>query len=230
MIDPAAGLAHQWNNVPSAGLDERRLRGARARDRLAPPRRASSRSSSRRSRRTRASSAAPTSRSPRARPRSSSRFATSASSAGARKLADADGRAVLARSSVERLLRPRGRRRHRGSRGRDLGGAQGPGSRRSTSKKLGAEGIGDRRRDLATRTCSTSRTARPRAAQARPALPTPRPREDPRRARRRFGSDDVSTWREPRRLYPVGAQGAGATPELEFFDRGTWNQSIAMGE
>ena len=44
-----------------------------------------------------------------------------------------------------------------------------------------------------------------------------------------FGSDDVSTWREPRRLYPVGAQGAGATPELEFFDRGTWNQSIAMG-
>ena len=44
-----------------------------------------------------------------------------------------------------------------------------------------------------------------------------------------FGSGDVSTWREPRRLYPVSAQGAGATPELEFFDRGTWNQSIAMG-
>ena len=45
-----------------------------------------------------------------------------------------------------------------------------------------------------------------------------------------FGSGDVSTWREPRRLYPVGAQGAGATPELEFFDRGTWNESIAMGD
>ena len=44
-----------------------------------------------------------------------------------------------------------------------------------------------------------------------------------------FGSGDISTWREPRRLYPVSAQGAGATPELEFFDRGTWNQSIAMG-
>ena len=44
-----------------------------------------------------------------------------------------------------------------------------------------------------------------------------------------FSSDDPSTWREPRRLYPVSAQGAGATPELEFFDRGTWNQSIAMG-
>ena len=44
-----------------------------------------------------------------------------------------------------------------------------------------------------------------------------------------FATDDVSAWREPRRLYPVGAQGAGATPELEFFDRGTWNQSIAMG-
>jgi len=45
----------------------------------------------------------------------------------------------------------------------------------------------------------------------------------------RFGSGDVGTWREERRLYPVGAQGAGDTPELEFFDRGTWNQSIAMG-
>ncbi|MEJ7876737.1 MAG: hypothetical protein WKF62_08755, partial [Solirubrobacterales bacterium] len=46
----------------------------------------------------------------------------------------------------------------------------------------------------------------------------------------KFDSKDVSTWREERRLYPVGAQGAGATPELEFFDRGTWNQSIAMGK
>jgi penicillin amidase len=45
----------------------------------------------------------------------------------------------------------------------------------------------------------------------------------------RFGSSDVASWREDRRLYPVGAQGAGATPELEFFDRGTWNESIAMG-
>ena len=45
-----------------------------------------------------------------------------------------------------------------------------------------------------------------------------------------FGSSDVSSWREPRRMYPVSAQGAGATPELEFFDRGTWNQSIAMGD
>jgi penicillin G amidase len=46
----------------------------------------------------------------------------------------------------------------------------------------------------------------------------------------RFDSADVSTWREPRRMYPVSAQGAGETPELEFFDRGTWNQSIAMGD
>ena len=44
-----------------------------------------------------------------------------------------------------------------------------------------------------------------------------------------FGSSEESSWREERRLYPVGAQGAGATPELEFFDRGTWNQSVAMG-
>ncbi|MDQ3759024.1 MAG: penicillin acylase family protein, partial [Actinomycetota bacterium] len=46
----------------------------------------------------------------------------------------------------------------------------------------------------------------------------------------KFGSDDPASWREERRLYPVGAQGAGATPELEFFDRGTWNQSTAMGK
>ena len=46
----------------------------------------------------------------------------------------------------------------------------------------------------------------------------------------RFSSNDPSEWREERRLYPVSAQGAGATPELEFFDRGTWNQSIAMGK
>lgn len=46
---------------------------------------------------------------------------------------------------------------------------------------------------------------------------------------RRFDSDDPSAWREERRLFPVSAQGAGATPELEFFDRGTWNQSIATG-
>jgi penicillin amidase len=45
----------------------------------------------------------------------------------------------------------------------------------------------------------------------------------------RFGSGDVDDFREPRRMYPVGAQGAGATPELPFFDRGTWEQSIAMG-
>jgi penicillin G amidase len=50
-----------------------------------------------------------------------------------------------------------------------------------------------------------------------------------KRLSKRFGSQDVATWREPRRLYPVSAQGAGDTPELEFFDRGTWNQSIATG-
>lgn len=45
----------------------------------------------------------------------------------------------------------------------------------------------------------------------------------------RFGTQDVTEFREERRLYPVGAQGAGATPELPFFDRGTWEQSISMG-
>ncbi len=45
----------------------------------------------------------------------------------------------------------------------------------------------------------------------------------------RFKSDDVSKWREPRRLYNVSAQGAAATPKnFPFFDRGTWEQLIEL--
>ena len=50
-----------------------------------------------------------------------------------------------------------------------------------------------------------------------------------KRLTERFSSPDPSAWREPRRLYDVSAQGAAAAPELPFFDRGTWSQSIAMG-
>ncbi|MGI8632759.1 MAG: penicillin acylase family protein [Solirubrobacterales bacterium] len=46
---------------------------------------------------------------------------------------------------------------------------------------------------------------------------------------RRYGTSDIRRWRERRRLYPVAAQGAGAVPKLPFFDRGTWEQSVAMG-
>lgn len=46
---------------------------------------------------------------------------------------------------------------------------------------------------------------------------------------RRFGSGDPAAWREPRRLYEVTAQGAGAFPDLPFFDRGTWEQSVGLG-
>ena len=45
----------------------------------------------------------------------------------------------------------------------------------------------------------------------------------------RFGSPDPSTWREPRRMYEVGAMGAGSSPDLPFFDRGTWEQAVALG-
>ena len=45
----------------------------------------------------------------------------------------------------------------------------------------------------------------------------------------RFGSSAPGEWREPRRMYDVGAQGAGAPPELPFYDRGTWEQSVALG-
>ena len=46
---------------------------------------------------------------------------------------------------------------------------------------------------------------------------------------KRFGSADPVAWREPRRMYDVSAQGAASTPELPFFDRGTWQQSVGLG-
>jgi penicillin amidase len=46
---------------------------------------------------------------------------------------------------------------------------------------------------------------------------------------RRFGTNDISAWRDPRRMYEVMAMGAATPPELPFFDRGTWLQSVALG-
>ena len=45
----------------------------------------------------------------------------------------------------------------------------------------------------------------------------------------RFGTSDPAAWREPRRMYEVTAQGAASAPDLPFFDRGTWNQSVELG-
>ncbi|UJA21161.1 hypothetical protein HJD18_13685 [Thermoleophilia bacterium SCSIO 60948] len=47
--------------------------------------------------------------------------------------------------------------------------------------------------------------------------------------RRRFGTASVGGWREPRRRYEVSAQGAAQAPDLPFFDRGTWEQSVEIG-
>ena len=46
---------------------------------------------------------------------------------------------------------------------------------------------------------------------------------------KKFGSADIARWREPRRRYPVTAQGAAATPEILFFDRGTWEHFVEVG-
>jgi acyl-homoserine lactone acylase PvdQ len=46
---------------------------------------------------------------------------------------------------------------------------------------------------------------------------------------KRFGTGTIAAWREPRRMYEVSAQGAAAIPELPFFDRGTWQESVAVG-
>jgi penicillin amidase len=42
----------------------------------------------------------------------------------------------------------------------------------------------------------------------------------------RFGTDDPSRWREPRRMFKVAIQGAGSPPDMPFFDRGTYEQLV----
>jgi hypothetical protein len=46
---------------------------------------------------------------------------------------------------------------------------------------------------------------------------------------KRFGTADANRWGEPRRAYPLSAQGAADTPYLPFFDRGTWEQFVELG-
>ncbi|MDX6664718.1 MAG: penicillin amidase [Solirubrobacteraceae bacterium] len=46
---------------------------------------------------------------------------------------------------------------------------------------------------------------------------------------KRFGTDDATKWREPRRMYPVGAVGATAPDPIPFFDRGTYEQFVELG-
>jgi penicillin G amidase len=45
----------------------------------------------------------------------------------------------------------------------------------------------------------------------------------------RFGSADPATWREPRRMYEVGATGLAPKPALKFYDRGTWQEAYELG-
>jgi len=46
---------------------------------------------------------------------------------------------------------------------------------------------------------------------------------------KRFGTADATRWGEPRRMYPLTAQGAADTPDLPFFDRGTWEEFVELG-
>jgi acyl-homoserine lactone acylase PvdQ len=49
------------------------------------------------------------------------------------------------------------------------------------------------------------------------------------RLERRYSTDEVARWREPRRMYDVEVQGAAAKPDLPFFDRGTYEQLVELG-
>ncbi len=46
---------------------------------------------------------------------------------------------------------------------------------------------------------------------------------------KRFGTPALGAWREQRRQYEVSAMGAASAAPLPFFDRGTWEQSVALG-
>jgi hypothetical protein len=45
----------------------------------------------------------------------------------------------------------------------------------------------------------------------------------------RFSTVDTSRWREPRRMYEVGAVGATSADPIPFFDRGTYEQFVELG-
>jgi hypothetical protein len=45
----------------------------------------------------------------------------------------------------------------------------------------------------------------------------------------RFGSTDPASWRESRRMYDVEPLGLAPAPALRFYDRGTWQQAVALG-
>jgi hypothetical protein len=49
--------------------------------------------------------------------------------------------------------------------------------------------------------------------------------------RKRFGTADPEGWREPRRMFATGAEGAAGPsfPDIPFFDRGTWQQVVEFG-
>lgn len=45
----------------------------------------------------------------------------------------------------------------------------------------------------------------------------------------RFSTVDTTRWREPRRMYEVGAVGATSAEPIPFFDRGTYEQFVELG-
>jgi penicillin amidase len=45
----------------------------------------------------------------------------------------------------------------------------------------------------------------------------------------RFGSAEPGAWREPRRLYEPGSQGASSLDSFPFFDRGTFQHVVELG-
>ncbi len=148
----------------------------------------------------------------------------------AKRFANADGRAVIARASgLGRELRSDRRPTARSTRGSRYGRS----SRSGSSAPDRPDGAGGRRSSPAT-TGSSHQFDITNGEAAGLRLQGPRDFGKAADATAaalaaRFGSADPAGWREPRRMYEVSAQGAASVDDLPFFDRGTWEQSVMLG-
>ena len=228
MIDPRQGYLTSWNNVPSAGWTNG---DGEARERLTGPyhRNAYLERLVARVRRR------PSYEASRSVDRSSGAVAQQRPLAGRALRAARRVARGAARATLDAVIRWDGNYART-----DAAGTVDPGvaiweELKSQAKDLALRPLGGAAATRSparpgTRTRSTSRTGRRTRCVASDLVPCARPRRARRPpSRRRFATADIARWREPRRKYDVAVQGAAAEPILPFFDRGTFQESIALG-
>ena len=233
VINPEQGWLANWNNLPSAGWTNGDARGARAAHRAASPRphpAVAGREGRAATRATRRSTAIVETSGTTAQqfPFVDRRKLDARGEAAARRRRRARSRALLAWDGDYATRR----RRRDGRPGRrDLGGVQGPARGDPADADAAPRRAPTSPAAPAARTSSTSPTASRWRCGRSARAPTRGPRSATAAA-----LTDALRHRRPR---APGASRAGCTrsrprapppsPDLPFFDRGTWNQSVALG-